>query len=240
MTAQKFSYNWTAKIRRLLWEKRTISRKAAKTVETTIATEPAITAEPEKDTVKETVPEKPVKEEEKVATEEAATKISKEESTEAQKTKESAEINELKDSSETKETKEPKDSPETKETEEDPKAPAKKPVGRPRKTTTTTVKRTRKAATKTVEKAEKTVAAVEKPVTEKRTRRAKAVSAEVYVQYLGREILTKDVLNNIKKIWTDDIGKKEKDLKDIKIYIKPEESKAYYVINGDVSGSVWL
>ena len=43
-----------------------------------------------------------------------------------------------------------------------------------------------------------------------------------------------------KDIWTDDMGKKEKDLKDIKIYIKPEESKAYYVINGDVSGSVWL
>ena len=36
------------------------------------------------------------------------------------------------------------------------------------------------------------------------------------------------------------MGKKEKDLKDIKIYIKPEESKAYYVINGDISGSVWL
>ena len=216
-------------------KKRTISRKAArtstaaaKTVETTIATEPAITAEPEKDTVKETVPEEPVKEEEKAATEEAATKISKEESTEAQEAKESAEIKEL------------KDSPETKETEEAPKAPAKKPVGRPRKTTTTTVKRTRKAATKTVEKAEETVAAVEKPVTEKRTRRAKEVSAEVYVQYLGREILAKDILNNIKKIWTDDMGKKEKDLKDVKIYIKPEESKAYYVINGDVSGSVWL
>ena len=43
-----------------------------------------------------------------------------------------------------------------------------------------------------------------------------------------------------KDIWTDDMGKKEKDLKDIKIYIKPEESKAYYVINGDISGSVWL
>ena len=216
-------------------KKRTISRKAArtstaaaKTVETAVTEELAKNAEPEKDTVKETVPEEPVKEEKKAATEEAATKISKKESTEAQKTKESAEIKEL------------KDSPETKETEEAPKAPAKKPVGRPRKATATTVKRTRKAATKTVEKSEETVAAVEKPVTEKRTRRAKEVSAEVYVQYLGREILAKDVLNNIKKIWTDDMGKKEKDLKDVKIYIKPEESKAYYVINGDVSGSVWL
>ena len=36
------------------------------------------------------------------------------------------------------------------------------------------------------------------------------------------------------------MGKKEKDLKDIKIYIKPKESKAYYVINEDISGSVWL
>ena len=60
------------------------------------------------------------------------------------------------------------------------------------------------------------------------------------MQYLGREIHAKDVLNNIKKIWTDDMDKKEKDLKDIKIYIKPKESKAYYVINGDISGSVWL
>lgn len=228
-------------------KKRTISRKAArtstaaaKTVETAVTEELAKNAEPEKDTVKETVPEEPVKEEKKAATEEAATKISKKESTEAQETKESAEINELKDSSETKETKEPKDSPETKETEEDTKTPAKKPVGRPRKATATTTKRTRKAAAKTVEKAEETVAAVENPVTQKRIRRAKEVSAEVYVQYLGREILAKDILNNIKKIWTDDMGKKEKDLKDIKIYIKPEESKAYYVINGDVSGSVWL
>ena len=196
-----------------------------------IAEEPAITAEPEKDTVKETVLEEPVKEEEKTAAEEATSKISKEESTEIQETKESAEIKEPKDSPETKETK---------ETEETPKAPAKKPVGRPRKATATTTKRTRKTATKTVEKAEETVAAVEKPVTQKRTRRAKEVSAEVYVQYLGREILAKDILNNIKKIWTDDMGKKEKNLKDIKIYIKPEESKAYYVINGDVSGSVWL
>ena len=32
----------------------------------------------------------------------------------------------------------------------------------------------------------------------------------------------------------------EKDLKDIKIYIKPEENKAYYVINGDITGSVWI
>ena len=29
-------------------------------------------------------------------------------------------------------------------------------------------------------------------------------------------------------------------MKDVKIYLKPEESKAYYVINGDTTGEVNL
>ena len=57
---------------------------------------------------------------------------------------------------------------------------------------------------------------------------------------MGREVYTKNILSNVRRIWTDELGKKEKDLKDIKIYIKPEENKAYYVINGDITGSVWI
>ena len=57
---------------------------------------------------------------------------------------------------------------------------------------------------------------------------------------MGREVYTKNILSNVRRIWTDELGKKEKDLKDIKIYIKPEENKAYYVINGDIRGSVWI
>ena len=54
------------------------------------------------------------------------------------------------------------------------------------------------------------------------------------------EKYTKNKKSNLRRIWTDELGKKEKDLKDIKIYIKPEENKAYYVINGDITGSVWI
>lgn len=50
----------------------------------------------------------------------------------------------------------------------------------------------------------------------------------------------KNVLDTVKKIWTDNMGKKEKDLKDVKVYIKPEENKAYYVINGDITGAIGL
>lgn len=95
----------------------------------------------------------------------------------------------------------------------------------------TTRRTTNKTSVKPVEKDEKKTA--------KRVSK-KEVAAEVYVQFLGREVSTKDVLKNVKKIWTDEMGKKEKDIKDIKLYIKPEENKAYYVINGDVTGAIGL
>lgn len=104
----------------------------------------------------------------------------------------------------------------------------------------TTVRKTRTTAKKTTEKP----AAEKKPATEKKpaARRTvkKEVNAEVYVQFLGKEVYAKDVLENVKKIWTEEMGKKEKDLRDVKIYIKPEENAAYYVINGDVTGAVGL
>ena len=36
------------------------------------------------------------------------------------------------------------------------------------------------------------------------------------------------------------MGKKAADMKELKVYIKPEENAAYYVINGDVTGCVSL
>ena len=80
------------------------------------------------------------------------------------------------------------------------------------------------------------------PAEKKTARRTtkKEATAEVYIQFMGREVYTKNILSNVKRIWTDEMGKKEKDIKDIKIYIKPEENKAYYVINGDVTGSMWI
>ena len=64
-------------------------------------------------------------------------------------------------------------------------------------------------------------------------------TASVYVQYSGKEIVCKDIVASIKEIWKND-GKKEADLKDIKVYIKPEDNGAYYVINGDITGFISL
>ena len=64
---------------------------------------------------------------------------------------------------------------------------------------------------------------------------AKAAEAKkfVYVQCLGNEYKVEDIENSVKKAWMDETGKKESDIKEMQIYIKPEENAAYYVINNE-------
>ena len=100
----------------------------------------------------------------------------------------------------------------------------------------TTAKKT--AATKTT--AKKTTKTAAKTTTRKTTAKKTETVTEVYVQYWGKEIHTSEVADRIRKIWTDDMGKKASDLKDLKIYIKPEDNGAHYVINGDVTGFIGL
>lgn len=102
--------------------------------------------------------------------------------------------------------------------------PAKKTAAK--KTTTRKTAAAKKTTTRTTAKT--TAAKKAEPVT------------EVYVQYWGKEIHTSEVADRIKKIWTEDMGKKASELKDLKIYIKPEDNGAHYVINGDVTGFIGL
>lgn len=110
--------------------------------------------------------------------------------------------------------------------------PAKKTAAK--KTTTRKTAAAKKTTTRTTAK---TTAA-------KTTRKTAAKKAEpvteVYVQYWGKEIHTSEVADRIKKIWTEDMGRKASELKDLKIYIKPEDNGAHYVINGDVTGFIGL
>ena len=111
---------------------------------------------------------------------------------------------------------------------------AEEPVKKTAAKKTTTRKTVAKTTTKT---AAKTTAA---KTTRKTTAKKAEPVTEVYVQYWGKEIHTSEVADRIKKIWTEDMGKKASDLKDLKIYIKPEDNGAHYVINGDVTGFIGL
>ncbi|HJB82736.1 MAG TPA: DNA-binding protein [Candidatus Mediterraneibacter intestinavium] len=98
-----------------------------------------------------------------------------------------------------------------------------------------------KAAEKTTAKkapAKKTTA---KKTTAKKAPAKKAeLKTEMYLQFYGKEYSDKEILQKVKEIWTKVLKNKVGDMKDVKIYLKPEESKAYYVINGDTTGEVDL
>ena len=66
------------------------------------------------------------------------------------------------------------------------------------------------------------------------------MKTEMYLQFYGKEYSEKEILQKVKEIWTKVLKNKVGDMKDVKIYLKPEESKAYYVINGDTTGEVEL
>lgn len=87
-----------------------------------------------------------------------------------------------------------------------------------------------------------TVASAAKPVVEKGAHAAEKVTKpriptpEIVVQYSGTEIgtsaLTDAAVAHFRAV------EKRAAVKDIKLYIKPEENAAYFVINGDFTGKV--
>lgn len=70
--------------------------------------------------------------------------------------------------------------------------------------------------------------------TETKKVEAKAV---VNFQFDGKSYTTEDLVKIAKDVWKYDLGKKSADFKSVELYVKPEEGQAYYVINGEVTGS---
>ncbi len=105
-------------------------------------------------------------------------------------------------------------------------------------------KETKKATRKTPEKTVKETADKETAPKKTATRRTAAkkteANTEVYVQYWGKEVYAKDVVAAVKKIWIEEMGKKESELQDLKVYIKPEDNGAHYVINDEITGFLGL
>ena len=76
-----------------------------------------------------------------------------------------------------------------------------------------------------------------KPKTEK-TEKKEAVQ-NVYVQFAGKEILTADLAAQVTEKWVA-LGHRASSIKELNLYVKPEDSAAYYVINGKESGKLEL
>ncbi len=62
---------------------------------------------------------------------------------------------------------------------------------------------------------------------------------DVYVQYQGQEDVVKDVVERAKEAFVAD-GHRASSIKSLQLYLKPEESAAYYVVNQKYAGKVYL
>lgn len=95
-------------------------------------------------------------------------------------------------------------------------------------------KTTRKTTAKktTAKKAPAKKAAAEKKAPAKKA----AVKETVTVQFAGKDYTTEDLVNIAKDVWKYDLNQKVSDFKSVELYVKPEESLVYYVINGEVKG----
>lgn len=67
-----------------------------------------------------------------------------------------------------------------------------------------------------------------------------AVKEVVNFQFSGKSYTPDDLLKICKDVWKYDLNGKEADFKTVELYVKPEENTAYYVINGDITGSFFI
>ena len=114
-------------------------------------------------------------------------------------------------------------------------AAAKKMAAAPVSNNTVEVEAAETKAVKAEAKAEAPKAEEPKKETVKKTpakrTTAKDIKTSVVVQFAGKEVAEKDLIAAVKKAYTKK-GNKVGDIKTIEIYVKPEESAAYYVVNG--------
>ena len=96
------------------------------------------------------------------------------------------------------------------------------------------VKETVKATVKTA--AKKTA---QKKTTRKTATKKEASSTEVFVEFYGQQSSVESVEERVKAAFVAE-GHKAGTIKSLKIYLKPEEQAAYYVINDKFAGRVDL
>ena len=65
------------------------------------------------------------------------------------------------------------------------------------------------------------------------------VTANVVLQFYGKDNNINDIIENVKKAYVAD-GHKAASIKTLNVYLKPEDGSAYFVINESYAGKVAL
>ena len=137
---------------------------------------------------------------------------------------------------------------------EAPKAEVKKaaPTTPVKTETKTAVKEAEKAPVAKAEVKAPVKAEVKKPAAKKETAKKETakkapakkpaakkaeLKSEISVQFGGKSYSQEDLLKIAKDVWKYDLKQKAADLTSVELYVKPEESMVYYVMNKETTGS---
>jgi cytoskeletal protein RodZ len=137
---------------------------------------------------------------------------------------------------------------------EAPKAEVKKaaPTTPVKTETKTAVKEAEKAPVAKAEVKAPVKAEVKKPAAKKETAKketakkapakkpAAKLKSEISVQFGGKSYSQEDLLKIAKDVWKYDLKQKAADLTSVELYVKPEESMVYYVMNKETTGSFYI
>ena len=125
---------------------------------------------------------------------------------------------------------------------EAPKAEVKKaaPTTPVKTETKTAVKEAEKAPVAKAEVKAPVKAEVKKPAAKKETAKKAELKSEISVQFGGKSYSQEDLLKIAKDVWKYDLKQKAADLTSVELYVKPEESMVYYVMNKETTGSFYI
>ena len=92
-----------------------------------------------------------------------------------------------------------------------------------------------KAEVKTeAEKEEKKPAAKKAPAKKEEAPAEKAVTAKLFIEFGGNKFAADEIVEKCKAAYKADNSRKQ--VRSIEVYVKPEDNKAYYVVNGKADG----
>lgn len=125
---------------------------------------------------------------------------------------------------------------------EAPKAEVKKaaPTTPVKTETKTAVKEAEKAPVAKAEVKAPVKAEAKKPAAKKETAKKAELKSEISVQFGGKSYSQEDLLKIAKDVWKYDLKQKAADLTSVELYVKPEESMVYYVMNKETTGSFYI
>lgn len=90
--------------------------------------------------------------------------------------------------------------------------------------------------------AEKKAAAPAAKTAEKKAPVKKTAEVEetVNFQFSGKSYTPDDLMKIFRDVWKYDMNGREEDIRNVELYVKPEENTTYFVVNGSITGSFFI